>query len=467
MITKYQEFILEKKENELLELITEAVFILSNKLTDIIDDLAESNDVFISRIAKMFQNLDMTDIDTNMSYFDITDDNGYISFLNPEKAEKIRSEKGYTPSELFNNSDSIKGNPVKLGRLVRRISDVFKKNKGYEKGTPSYDRFTFTDAEIEKFVNAFKSTYDYYQTGTGNFELISGNKILFAYDEHNYYNDKGTLGGSCMRYSECQDYIGFYANNDNVELLVMWGPNEKVIGRALVWKLTSGEKFMDRVYYSKDSDLGLFTKYAEENKFIYKKRQNSIDYESILTPNDNYIDGSEMKLEVDVYKVELSDKDEETFPYMDTLKYYYWDTGKLRNWRDTSLGYYVILEDTDGGSKCTKCNDGYSDCQRCDGRGEEECESCDGYGHINCSNCDGEGSIGCQNCDGKGMIEGVDGGETECPDCDSDGYLDCKECGTSGHEDCEDCNGHGSSECTKCHGNCEEKCDKCGGMSRY
>ena len=57
MITKYQEFILEKKENELLELITEAVFILSNKLTEIIDDLAESNDIFVSRIAKIIQYL--------------------------------------------------------------------------------------------------------------------------------------------------------------------------------------------------------------------------------------------------------------------------------------------------------------------------------------------------------------------------------------------------------------------------
>lgn len=462
MLTKYQEFLLERQENQLLELINEAYFILSSELDDILQILSDSNDYAVKRISGMFLELDVEDIDTNISYLDITDSNGMVSFLDAEKAEKVKKENSLSMTEVF---DKLKGNKVRLGRLIRRVADIYLKHKGWKKGGSAWGRYKFTDEEIEKFVNAFKSAYDFYKGGaTGKFEIVSGNKLLFAYAEENYYDDKGTLGGSCMRHEECQSYLEFYVDN-NIELLVLWGPNEKVMGRAVIWELTNGKKFMDRVYYNRDSDLNSFRKYAEENKFLYKEENNSRPDTEILTPESDYLESVEMKLEVKVHSVRYSDRDEEMYPYTDTLRYYYWREGKLRNWKDSS-NYYVELEDTDGWVICDECqSEGELDCETCEGAGNKECEDCNGYGHTNCEKCDGEGSIGCQNCDGEGMIEGVDGGETECPDCDSDGYLDCKECGTSGHEDCEECDGEGSFECSGCDGDAQVECSRCGGFS--
>ena len=462
MITKYQEFLLERQEIQLLELITEAVFLLSNELTDIMQILATSQEYDVRRIASMFTDMDVLDLDTNMSYFDITDDNGLISFLNPEKAEKVRREEGLTPLQLFSR---LKGNKVRLGRLIRKVADVYIKHKGMKKDSALYKRYIFTDGEIENFVNAFKSTYDFQKSGVGNFELVSGNNILYAYDENTYFSDKGTLGGSCMRYEECQGYLEMYTENDNVELLVLWGPSKKVMGRALVWTLTDGRKFMDRVYYNRDSDLNLFKKYAEENKFLYKEENNSRANVEVMTPDDDYLKGVNMRLEVKVYPIRYSDRTDEKFPYMDTFKYYYWREGKLRNWRDSS-NYYVELEDTDGWVTCGECRgDGEVDCETCYGSGNVECEYCNGDGHYNCEKCDGEGSKDCTYCNSTGMIKGIDGGETECPDCKGNEYIDCDECGTSCHIDCDDCGGRGDVECGDCEGDGQVSCDRCGGFS--
>jgi len=456
MISNYQEFLLERQETQLLELITEAVFLLSNDLSDIMEILATSSEYDVKRIASMFIDMDIEDLDTNMSYFDITDNNGLISFLNPEKAEKVKREEGLSSSEVFNK---LKGNKVRLGRLIRKVADVYIKHKGMKKDGALYKRYKFTDEEIENFVNAFKSTYDFQKSGTGNFELVSGNDILYAYDESNYFSDKGTLGGSCMRHEECQGYFEMYTEND-VELLVLWGPSKKVMGRALVWKLTNGKKFMDRVYYNRDSDLNLFIKYAEENKFLYKEENNSRANTKIMTPDDDYLEAVGMNLEVKVYSLRYSDKDNENFPYMDTFKYYYWREGKLRNWTDSS-NYYVELEDTDGFVTCGECSgDGELDCETCDGRGNTECEDCDGYGHTNCEKCDGEGSTDCEKCEATGWI-----GDDGCTDCHGNGYIDCEECGTSGHIDCEECDSRGYVECGDCEGNAQVECSICGGFS--
>lgn len=399
MLTKYQEFILEKYENELLELLNESVFILSDDLTKIMNMLSQSNDYAIERISNMFIDMDVVDLDTNISYLDITDNNGLLSFLNPEKAEKFRKENDLTIKELLNK---LKGNKVRLGRLVRKIADIYIKYNGWKEDGGMYTRYKFTDEEIEKFVNEFKSTYDFYKKGTGDFEIVSGNKILFAYDESNYYEVKGTLSGSCMRYDDCQEYLQFYVDN-GVELLVLWGPNNKVMARALIWKLTNDKKFMDRVYYNRDSDLNLFIKYAQENNFLYKEENNSSPGK-IMLPDDDYSTPQTLQLEVNVYTIRYSDRVDSRFPYADTLKYYYWREGKLKNWRDSS-NYYVTLEDTEGWCSCSWCGgDGYSDCDDCNGSGEQNCSSCDGSGCDECNTKLGGGTVGCDTCDSDGSV---------------------------------------------------------------
>ena len=77
---------------------------------------------------------------------------------------------------------------------------------------------------------------------------------------------------------------------------------------------------------------------------------------------------------------------------------------------------------------CQSCysNDGYVNCEECDGTGEVDCEECNGIGEIDCDECDGSG---------------ID------PDNDE--------------EECNNCNGAGKRTCYNCHGNETESCQKC------
>jgi hypothetical protein len=77
-------------------------------------------------------------------------------------------------------------------------------------------------------------------------------------------------------------------------------------------------------------------------------------------------------------------------------------------------------------------------CQSCYGNdGYINCEECDGTGEVNCHICDGVGEIDCEECNGSGI------------DSDND------------EEECRDCNGAGKTTCYGCHGNETESCQNC------
>lgn len=448
----YYEFLLEKRENEILELLNESVFIMSSKMGDIIEELVDNKEDY-SKIAKCFYLLDMEDIDTKVSYLDLGDDNSSITFLDPDKVDKIRDEKGWTVNDVYRN---VKGNSIKVGRLARKVIELYVKYK-----KPKGSDFNFTDQDIEKFVNAYKSQYDFSNNIMDSFSLVSGDDIKDVYLDSNYYNEDGTLGGSCMRDEDCQDYFRLYTDS-SVNLLVLKSPNKKIMGRAVIWTLMDGSKFMDRVYTNRDSDVDLFIKYAKENGFTYKNNQNSLANTKFLTPDDDYSEPKNLKLESKVYKFRYDEREDANFPYMDTMKYLYWREGVVRNYT-TSGSYYVCMEDTDGGCDCNECNgDGKSECESCHGRGSNDCDSCDGNGWTNCEECDGQGSYDCSECDGRGLI---DNGETECDKCSGNGYVDCDKCSASGHIDCDDCNTNGSMECEDCEGEGNASCSRCGGFS--
>jgi hypothetical protein len=143
-------------------------------------------------------------------------------------------------------------------------------------------------------------------------------------------------------------------------------PNNKIMARALVWTLVNGDKFMDRVYTNRDSDENIFIKWAVENKAIYKSTQNSNQSGPFVTKEGE----KGLELEVMFKPIKLSMKKLYSYPYLDTLKYFYWEEGILRNWTSDTFGHYIKLEDTDGLPQCFSCS-GSSDpdytCNRCGG----------------------------------------------------------------------------------------------------
>jgi hypothetical protein len=325
---------------------------------------------------------------------------------------------------------------VKIGKAMKAILDIA--------------GFKFTAAELEVFVNQFKSTIDKLNDKFSYFKLVEGEEIGDWYDQRKYSERKGTLGSSCMA-SVPRRYFSIYMENPNVcKLLILKSQEDenKITGRALLWTLNSGEQFLDRIYTINDSDVELFREYAKENGW-YSKYYNSSSNDVIAYNPD----GSVVKTltgDITIRKGEYGG-----YPYLDTFKYFNPYKGTLSTNKD---GDSYTLESTGGNYiSCDVCDgSGRTTCSSCDGDGDFRCRNCDGSGNEECDECDGRGNHTCSSCDGDGEIEGDEGEKIECGECSGSGKISC-----------EYCDGDGEKTCHRCDGDCRIECEDCGGSGSY
>ncbi len=221
---------------------------------------------------------------------------------------------------------------IKIGRVIRALLTTAK--------------IEFKDRDIESFVNSYKAAIDKFNDKFSFFEEVEGDDIIHWYDSDNYYESDGTLGNSCMAGMGSR-VLGIYEDSDNISMIIYKCPEDdtKILGRAILWKLINGKRFMDRVYTINDSDVNLFREYAKENGIYSKRYNNSSSDDDVFNP-DGTIGNIELSCQIS--------KNEENFPYMDTLKYYCPETGIISNEpdlaRDGDDDYVVYeCEDTDGG----------------------------------------------------------------------------------------------------------------------
>jgi hypothetical protein len=266
--------------------------------------------------------------------YDIDDYKGdyrdyYLYYLQnlkfPDKFVVCSQSKGNEdPIEPINDS-SAEGK-LKIGRYVNRLLDLyFKENESNLR----LDRSKFNSSAIEDFVNAFVALNEFNKNAFKYFEVVKGEQIRILYSEHSYMKKTGELGQSCMRFDKCQEYFDIYVENPDVcSLLILKDPNEldKIHGRALLWVLSDGTKYMDRIYTTKQSIDIIFDKWREENGY-----------------REKYAEGR--------VSVNIKDKDYIKYPYMDTLKYYYPDDGILVSSPLGSSDGILNLEDTNGGTE--------------------------------------------------------------------------------------------------------------------
>lgn len=245
---------------------------------------------------------------------DSSNNNFIFHYLRHYKEETLKSGKNRSVTSL--------------GRIVNKLfPEQYKAS-----GVPGED--------IESFVNEYKS----FIVKNKTFEIVYGNDIIYWYNEDNYNQSGGSLNNSCMKYEECDSYLTFYSKNkDKVSLLILKDiKNESLIrGRALVWKLSEpkGRIFMDRIYTVYDSDINLFIKYAKENKWLYKNKQNYTTNEIVDSVDDKI---SNIRLRVN----DINSNYE--YPFLDTLCYY--DDYTLSNKGDGLYGEMLkLLHDTEGG----------------------------------------------------------------------------------------------------------------------
>lgn len=253
---------------------------------------------------------------------DITEKNDTISLIQVNRITRDNPDLGETLP--YNIRDKKRGSDfwnkartdIGVGRWTRRIFTEVHKS-------------TILDSKIEEFVNLYKSAID--GGDLNNFELVNGDDIKKWYYENNYEQRRGQLGNSCMRYYNCQDFFDIYVKNPEVcQLLILKsdGEKDKITGRALIWKLTDGEYYMDRIYTINDSDKLLFQDYARVNKI-----QNSYDSSGISD-----------------LEIKLGDHTYEKYPYMDTFVVYNPTTKTLSSDEDLWPGQgYISIQNTNGG----------------------------------------------------------------------------------------------------------------------
>ena len=292
----------------------------------------------------------------------------------------------------------------------------------------------FLDKDLEEFVNLYKATVDKMNDRFQYFHSIKGEEIGHWYHYSNYAERQGSLGSSCMS-NVNTDYFDIYISNPDVcELVILKSEEDDslIVGRAFLWTLSDGKKFMDRIYTIKDSDVQLFRDWAKENGWHVKQHNSSSDSGRAIAPDGSNVD-------LGTITVDIKKGMYDAYPYLDTLKYFRPGEGTLSN-RRTGRGDEYTLEDTSG--------ELYR-CEYCGGSGNQTCGNCDGDGWFDCNRCSGSGERECGECSGSGKVEGEEG-EEECSECGGSGNNECSYCDGSGREDCDDCSGRGEHSCYEC-----------------
>lgn len=241
------------------------------------------------RLESPFSLLDLGDSDDTIKYTDSYKFDQVWTKDHPEQQGFLTSHNfmlktdGLSATHKYMRNNRIE---IKIGRFIKRLFG---------------DKYT--DSDIEKFVNKWKSISE---SDPNRFEIWKD--IPKAYKSTNYhYPETGTsvLMNSCMN---DVPFVGFYSACD-VEILVLLDKEDKILGRALIWNDYQGRKIMDRIYYTYDKDYWKFINYAKSNG-IYFKNGNDIVLEE---------GGLPLKTKVRVPDVFVYHNEE--FPYMDTFCY--------------------------------------------------------------------------------------------------------------------------------------------------
>lgn len=254
---------------------------------------------------------------------------GKQTVLNKEAVE--RSDEG-SAHKIWSTSR----NNIKIGRLVRAILTSAKES--------------FTDKDIEDFVNLYKSTYDVMANALVRFDIVEGSKIAYWYSHRRYAKNEGILGNSCMA-DVSSSYFDIYCDNPEAcKMIILYDENgsinvengkyesDKILGRCLLWTTDKGP-VMDRIYIIRDSDTDLFKEFGKKSGFWWKRSQDS-DCEfsmenGVATDNNPSL------------TIKLKESDYEEYPYLDTFYMLNTDRDTLTN--DPDSGYDRILRSTGGG----------------------------------------------------------------------------------------------------------------------
>lgn len=196
-----------------------------------------------SVVAKELYNLIDTDIKLNYNYIKSTDANDMVSFIGDSQVKR-NVDQGIDPY-------TKRSGTVKIGRFIKQIFD--------------FNGIKISDVDISKFVDLYKAAIDFNSNIKSGFKFVKEEDIRYWYNRDNYSEESGSLGSSCMRQSSKSGYFDIYVKNPEVcQMLILTDDDNKLKGRALVWKLMSGNYYLDRIYTVNQSDEELFVNFYKE-----------------------------------------------------------------------------------------------------------------------------------------------------------------------------------------------------------
>jgi len=323
MIHRYNSF----TEDLLLENIINESFIYYTK--DFKDSLIKLRNLKKSIIAQNLLEVEYTDVKPDMTFISLGDNEGDIKFTQFKKALSL----------IKKVEDSERSSQNLYKEIERRLSDgTIRQNDVFDLFTDSnYELSTksrnstgigrlvnqifpgkYSSKEVEEFVNNFKNIN---KPSENKFLLVKGEDIRKYYLVSNYEQEAGDLGNSCMRYDKCQKYLDIYVKNPEiVSLLVYVTEEDKVLGRALVWKLNDhkssdiedAEIFMDRIYGKDDSVTQLFRDYSDKQGWSRRTYSGYSQVRNVTYKGEehSYVD----------MRIKLDNANFNYYPYMDTFK---------------------------------------------------------------------------------------------------------------------------------------------------
>ena len=285
-----------------------------------------------SDIASKLLELEMEDLPTDITFVNSAEDVGYLTFHPMAKAiEKIKKTYSGDVDEDGKDILDIQANPNKKyhdtiynnevnGRTYLSIytgnKNAVKIGKFIKKVLPAT-----TDVQIEDFVNELKAVQDNLKE---KIEMVSGDEIAKWYKSENCYSG-GSLGNSCMLN---RDFFDIYTQNPETVNLLIMKSGDKIVARALVWKLKTTDPqlgftyYMDRVYSVRDHQVKVMIAFAEKQGWAYRSI-GGVYERGVIYQGKKHDD---VKMSVQIKKLKY-----EKYPYMDTFSRYDYVTGELWN----------------------------------------------------------------------------------------------------------------------------------------
>lgn len=237
--------------------------------------------------------------------FDLSSEAGLVTFVTEKDSNNLLNSASSIYEKRICHYGSLFTNLCNTRLIKSKPARVFRKVFGD----------LFTESEYSEFGDKMNSAILAYLASSSGIKIVSGSEIYWAYNENNYYEDRGELSSSCMRYSWCKPFLDIYVDNPEQIRLIVALRDNLVIGRALLWK----NKYYDRIYFNNEATRQNMVKFCNDNEFIPIYQSSII--ESVQLANWQY----------------------PHYPYMDTFKNLS-KTGVLYNQQKTNMA----LNNTDG-----------------------------------------------------------------------------------------------------------------------